>query len=861
MKIYNKISAWMLSILAAGMLVSPLTRADDDRERVDVIIQAGSESDTISEWVESNGGAVRYRYQNVSALAVSIPASQLTALSQVVGVALVERDRLFNLHDDLGRDPEGLPEALAQVDPSEYEVEALDPGTEIAADALSANAVIADGYANYIYSGAVSVWPQIGKGAGSVVAVVDSGVARNAPLFNAVIGAPGFPNGYNAYPDGFAATDPSNFWHGTVVAEVIAGSATVTISSPANPLYKAIAAYLPLCRPVVPGSKMTVFFKGQAPEARIYPVKVFPHSGAGTPTSVILDGLDHVLTLKKTGLLDIDIVNLSLGGPTVADGLNTLDRFLAELTTANILVVTSAGNDGPAPNSVGSPATSFSALRVGGLDYPETSRVYYEYLGLISKDKAPGMAMIMRPTDEVRVANFSARGPLSDGRLGPEISALGLWNFGLTPGNALTWVSGTSFSAPAVAGAAALLNSYWESLGNETAPGILRNVLLSGANPNLVGAQWSDANAQGYGALDVVAALNNLKNNFLAAPPLKDGGRLQANILVDVERHDEEGSSHDSEESHGVASGETRDKITETRSNQGESDSRKTESKTKETESSDKVATARPRDTDAKGKGTESKTREAEVKDAEEESVRSKIWESGVVTLGPAQTYDTVLAIGEKTSQVTVEVFDIQAPNNLARAIYPNALEVHVQSAKRGAFAQPVARYWYPYVQGAAFTVDIADGLWTFAGTPVASQPMEPGLMKITLAGDYVNESPVSFKMRVTRVSGLKEHEEPIAEGDLLMGGKRTIAIDIPEGTKAATLDLCWEHDWSRFPTSDFDMLVQDAAGATVSTAGSTLNAPERTILTNPAPGRYYVVVSASEVYTEDSFKLYMTLQ
>jgi hypothetical protein len=61
----------------------------------------------------------------------------------------------------------------------------------------------------------------------------------------------------------------------------------------------------------------------------------------------------------------------------------------------------------------------------------------------------------------------------------------------------LDWFAGTSFSAPAVAGGAALLNAFWEDMGNETDPAALENALLLGADPNGVGASWQDINDQG----------------------------------------------------------------------------------------------------------------------------------------------------------------------------------------------------------------------------------------------------------------------------------------------------------------------------------------------------------------------------
>jgi hypothetical protein len=136
-----------------------------------------------------------------------------------------------------------------------------------------------------------------------------------------------------------------------------------------------------------------------------------------------------------------------------------LKRMLKAFQKNQIFVVSSAGNDGPTLNSIGSTATSKVSLAIGALDYAPSSRVMYEYLGLIN-GLGSGQGVVMRPSSEVRVTNFSSRGPLRSGHLGLDIAALGLWNFHAGPDNELFWAGGTSFSAPAVSGTAALLNAW-----------------------------------------------------------------------------------------------------------------------------------------------------------------------------------------------------------------------------------------------------------------------------------------------------------------------------------------------------------------------------------------------------------------
>lgn len=749
---------------------------------VDVIVQTDGSQEAVTQKIEALGGEVRKVYRNVPALSVRIVATDLNLLAASAGVVKVEKDRLVML------DPlKGRPVWHQQIGLEKSPHRRIVPAQ--AAEVVRSP----KGYANVLLTGALEIWEQTGFGEGSIVAVVDTGVAPNAALQHAVIGAPGFPNGYSVIPDG-EATDFDNHWHGTMVAGVIASAVLLELSDPADPLYMAIAAHMPELLPADPSESLIVPVLGQAPGAKIYPVKVFPKNGDGTPHSLIMEALDHVLTLKKTGALDIDIVNMSLGGLTLYEGGDTFDRFVEELVKANILVVCAAGNAGPVPNSLGSPGTSFGSLAVGALDYPLPSRVFYEFLGNLF-GFAPGMGRIMRPGDEVRVVNFSSRGPLSDGRAGPEITALGTWNFGLFPDNSVNWVTGTSFSSPTVAGVAALLNASWETKHGETAPAKLEAALLKSANRNVVGGHWRRARDQGNGVVDAPGALAALNKNSSRG---EDG--------------DED--SEDEEDGENGSSGKLKANILD-----------------------------RP----VKGK--------------------TRTWNSGTVSLDPGETYDAILEVNEYTSKVTVEVYDIQAPDNFATSLVPNALEVQVQSAKRSDIPPVVGGYLLAPPYGEPLTIQIEDGAWTLAGdpAPIAIQPMEPGLIKVTLAGDFVNEHPIKFKARVTRVNDRKPLRGALAKGAINNGDTFVFPIEIPAGISAATFDLQWKRDWSQFPTSDVDLLIFRAVGVDgaelVSFDAATVNAPERAVLQNPQEGTYYLLVNGFEVHKPDYYELFMKLE
>jgi len=756
----------MIVVLLVGLWAPTVVMAQGG-ETLDVLIQANGDTNALVAHIQSLGGTVRFQYRNVPVVAATIPVDQMEALASFPGVTLIEKDGMVYLEDgpDSGKNADN-PMSFEVMDMEGIEIEALDP-MAIDLDTLP------EGYVNFLYTGAPLTWLETLGGLGSIVAVVDTGTVPNVCLNHAVIGAPGYPDGYNATGDGIPATSPLNHWHGTFVGGVIASACALNLP-PDSALYQAISAYLPWPPFFVP-------IIGQAPLAQLYPVKVFPATGEGVPTSVILDGLDHILDLKLSGALDIDIVNMSLGGPTVFDGRDTFDLFIRELKKAKMLVVTSAGNEGPIPNSVGSPATSYDSISVGALDYAISSRILYEYLGLAYWPGTPGQGMVMRPTDETRVANFSSRGPLSDGRAGPDISALGLWNFQAGPNNELMWAGGTSFASPTVAGVAALLNAYWENPygpeGKETNPLVFRAALLKGANPLEVGPAWQDINDQGWGAVNAFGALQILKTKSWGHVPFVKTGRLKANILPKPKKN------------------------------------------------------------------------------------QVDCWESGPITLNPSEKFDAVFQISRYTSQVKIDVYNITAPDNSAYAYWPNALEVHVQSAKRTSIRHPIELYWYPFWYGDSFDIVIEDGPWTFWGIPWTYQPMEPGLMKLSLIGDFSNESPVSFEVRVCRENFRQPLRNPYATGAFSGSGDFDFVFyPMPDGVSKATFDLDWHRKWDKFPTSDMDMYIVDSL-SNVYYDGVSMNAPERTVIYDPPAGTYLVYIEGYEMYRPDTWKLFVTLE
>ena len=165
---------------------------------------------------------------------------------------------------------------------------------------------------------------------------------------------------------------------------------------------------------------------GVAPDARIMAVKACDEGACLT-----LDAIRAISYAVDNGA---DIVNLSFGGPSPINSDEPLADALAYARSRDVLVVTAAGNT--PPSSLG------AGLRIVPAELPHSNNV-----AVAATDRSD------------RVASFSYFGPNidiaapGDDILAPDVSGYAT-------------VSGTSFSAPVVAGVAALLLSDDPNIGH-----------------------------------------------------------------------------------------------------------------------------------------------------------------------------------------------------------------------------------------------------------------------------------------------------------------------------------------------------------------------------------------------------------
>ena len=200
-----------------------------------------------------------------------------------------------------------------------------------------------------------------------------------------------------------------------------------------------------------------------APEAELVAVKVCSSqtdfSQVACPDFAILLGLEYVLDIDRNpsnGNTPVDIVNLSLGSFYASSYYDTVSRVLEGLVArANILPIVAQGNYGNEPYISGALAGSPNIFSVGATTSVEESM--------------PGV-----------MARFSSRGPGFNNIIKPDISAPG-GRYPLAKSGTGTRTSntrGTSFAAPIIAGASALIKEKCPSCS----PFAIKSILMNTAS-------------------------------------------------------------------------------------------------------------------------------------------------------------------------------------------------------------------------------------------------------------------------------------------------------------------------------------------------------------------------------------------
>jgi thermitase len=320
---------------------------------------------------------------------------------------------------------------------------------------------------------APAAWDIVGSTPGVKVAVLDSGVDYMHEDLNANIDKinSGLPvvagntnnniNGYN-----FCATDDctgignnnptDNYGHGTHIAGVIAA--------------------------VGKNGKGVI---GTCPNCKIMPLKVIDSTGAGTVTS-ITSGIYYAIDNGAK------VINLSLGAAGISS--QSMRSAIALAVSRNIIVVASGGNCG---------GSNFAQNGCSYQNEPVFPALDQNVIAVASIDRAGARSSFSNSNDYISVT-APGSSILSTLPIGKNIDgSCGDSNFG-TANDGYGYCSGTSMSAPFVAGAAGLFKSIYPSTSK------VEFLQAVGNTAKDIGTNGKD-NSFGYGIVDSAAVVDSLK--------------------------------------------------------------------------------------------------------------------------------------------------------------------------------------------------------------------------------------------------------------------------------------------------------------------------------------------------------------
>ncbi len=720
-----------------------------------VIIKCGQSCESVAKAVQQDGGRLLRRYKYVTAVVADVSDLSLPTTRALVDAGAIRKD-LYVHAIPMPRDVRGAGLVAG---------EEVVGATTVDADSDTLRSAEVGPAAFTINNVETNVQPLLAAGftgTGMKVAVIDTGIRPGFPhlsLDNSVIGGEDFVN------DGLGYSNPNNNGHGTFVAGMISANVTFTFA-PDSAFLAGISAHCPSC--VLSGNRVPMI--GSAPNASIYAVRVLDTDGSGRQ-SAVLAAMERVIDLRRAydggasesqnpdgsfNALNIRVANMSLGGVTLFPGRDVQDEMTNAFLENDIVLVVSAGNQGPSGDTIGSPGSGFGALTVGAASTAVHERILREI------QLGPGGGVAFRPFGGTQTAFFSSRGPNADGRPDPDIVANGFASFGQGLGasvNTVSIASGTSFSAPTVAGIAAVLR---QAVPNATARQV-RNALILTADRSALndGSRLEDRGTGFVNAAAARALLATMMTPDVAGLP----GFSNRDVANNYERI-------------GI--------------------------------------------------------------DVLEGSVRRSTG-----SLLPGQRYEIFYRVEPNTAAVVITVGDVTL-GTTQNELFGDDLLVAVHSAKTSGIGETGDYKVFDLLRsGSSYTID---------------RP-EPGVMRVTLNGDWTNASTVAASVKISSI--LAPDAGRTARSRIADGQTVSLPFTVAAGTKQLSVEGSWEADWGSYPANDLDVFLVKPDGklltnedGSLTTDGATLNSPERIDVADPTPGRWFAVVQGFQVNSKDGDKV-----
>ena len=208
---------------------------------------------------------------------------------------------------------------------------------------------------------------------------------------------------------------------------------------------------------------------GFAPQCNLISIKALDEKGQSTSVEM-LEAMQWVFDNKEK--FNIKVVCMSFGAMPTSKN-DPLMKGAERLWDSGVVVVAAGGNSGPDKQTIKSPGSSRKIITVGSLD---DARDEYENFH----------------REKFKIADFSSRGPAFE-FYKPDliVSGVNIISCGVTSN--YTQMSGTSVSAPIVAGVCALIIEKYSS---QISPNQVKSFLQHFCTPIV-----NDRNAEGFGYL------------------------------------------------------------------------------------------------------------------------------------------------------------------------------------------------------------------------------------------------------------------------------------------------------------------------------------------------------------------------